>query len=39
VLLAFALERRTVRALFDEHERTLVEDRTRLARSLGIPVI
>ncbi len=38
VMVAFGLDRRLVRALFDEHERTLEEDRRRLARALGISV-
>lgn len=36
VLLAFALDRREVRLLHDEHERTLDDDRIIVAKVLGI---
>jgi hypothetical protein len=35
VLIAFGLDRRLVRFLFDEHERTMDEDRTRVMAALG----
>jgi hypothetical protein len=37
VRVAFHLELRSVRVLFDEHERTLAEDRKRVSKALGIP--
>lgn len=36
LLVAFGLDRRLVRVLFDEHERTMNEDRRSLSKSLGI---
>ena len=37
VVLAFRLDRRSVRVLFDEHERTMAEDRKRVLEVLGVP--
>ena len=36
VVLAFRLDRRSVRVLFDEHERTMAEDRRRVLEVLGV---
>jgi hypothetical protein len=37
VLVAFGLDRRLVRVLFDEHERTMEEDRGMIVKALGLP--
>ena len=36
VLVAFHLELRSLRVVFDEHERTLEEDRKRVSKTLGV---
>ena len=36
VILSFHLDRRSVKALFDDHERMLAEDRARVSKALGI---
>jgi len=37
LVLAFRLNRRSVKVLFDEHERTMAEDRRRVLKVLGVP--
>ena len=37
LLVGFRLDRRSVKALFDDHERTLAEDRRRVLKVLGVP--
>ena len=36
VILSFHLDHRSVKALFDDHERMLAEDRARVSKALGI---
>lgn len=36
VMVAFGLDRRLARALFDEHERTIDQERRLVARALGV---
>jgi hypothetical protein len=36
VVIAFGLDRRPVRVLFDEHERTMEEDRGMIVKALGL---
>ena len=38
VVRKFDLDRRSVRVLFDEHERMLPEDRSRVNEALGLKV-
>jgi len=37
LVLAFRLNRRSVKVLFDEHGRTMAEDRRRVLKVLGVP--
>ena len=37
VILSFHLDRRSVKSLFDEHERTMAEDRSSVLKVLGVP--
>ena len=36
VILSFHLDRRSVKSLFDEHERTMAEDRSSVLKVLGV---